>query len=42
MDIREHDGAVTFAVRVAPRASRNQVAGVEGDTLKVRPTAPPS
>lgn len=42
MYIREQDGAVTFAVRAVPRASRNQVAGVEGTTLKVRLTAPPA
>ncbi len=39
--IQEHDGAVTFAVRVVPRAKRNEVAGVEGDALKVRLTASP-
>jgi uncharacterized protein (TIGR00251 family) len=41
VSFREQDGAVTFVVRVVPRASRNQVAGVEGDALKVRLTAPP-
>ncbi len=30
-----------FAVRVVPRASRNEVAGFEGETLRVRVTAPP-
>ncbi len=34
------DGLV-FAVRVQPRASRNEVAGLQGDALKVRLTAPP-
>jgi len=32
---------VTFAVRAVLRARRNEVAGVEGDALKVRLTAPP-
>jgi uncharacterized protein (TIGR00251 family) len=31
----------TLSVRVQPRASRNEVAGLEGDTLKIRLTAPP-
>lgn len=36
----ENDG-VSLAVRVAPRASRNELAGVEAGALKVRLTAPP-
>jgi hypothetical protein len=39
--ITEANGGVTFAVRVAPRASRNQIAGVEGGALKIKLTAPP-
>ena len=31
----------TLAIRVQPRASRNEVAGLVGDTLKIRLTAPP-
>ncbi|BEQ14475.1 DUF167 domain-containing protein [Desulfoferula mesophila] len=31
----------SLAVRVAPRASRNELAGVEAGALKVRLTAPP-
>jgi len=37
----ESGGGVTFAVRVVPRSSRNAVAGVQGDALKVKLTAPP-
>ena len=39
--IREQDGAVTFEVRVAPRASRNRVIGIQDGALKVALTAPP-
>ncbi len=39
--IREQDGAITFEVRVAPRASRNRVIGVHEGALKVALTAPP-
>jgi hypothetical protein len=35
------DGWVRFAVRVQPRASRNEIAGTLGDALRVRLTAPP-
>jgi len=35
------DGAVRFAVRVQPRASRAGVEGVHGDALKVRVHAAP-
>jgi uncharacterized protein (TIGR00251 family) len=38
---KESQGAVTFAVKVIPRASKNQVAGVEGDAIKIRLNAPP-
>ncbi len=33
--------ALRFAVRVQPRAARNEVAGVQGVALKVRLNAPP-
>jgi uncharacterized protein (TIGR00251 family) len=39
--IREQDGAITFEVRVAPRASRNRIIGVQEGALKVALTAPP-
>ena len=41
VQIVEKDGAVTFAVRVQPRASRNEIAGKWQDGLKIRLTAPP-
>ena len=38
---REANGAVTFAVKIVARTSRNELAGVEGEALKIRLTAPP-
>lgn len=37
----QHDRALTFAVRVVPRASRSEVAGEHDGALRVRITAPP-
>lgn len=37
----EKDGAVTFAVRVAPRASRSEIIGPMDGALKVRIASPP-
>ena len=39
--VQREDGAITFEVRVAPRASRNRVVGVQDGSLKVALTAPP-
>ncbi len=39
--ITEALGSVTFAVRVVPRSSRNQIVGVESGALKIKLTAPP-
>jgi uncharacterized protein len=39
--VTERDGAVTFAVRVTPRASREAIEGESQGALKVRVTAPP-
>jgi len=36
------DGGVIMAVYVQPRASKNEVVGVQGDELKVRLTSPPA
>jgi uncharacterized protein (TIGR00251 family) len=40
MEILERDGAVVFAVRVQPRASKDAIAGEMGGALKVRLQAP--
>jgi uncharacterized protein (TIGR00251 family) len=39
--IRETATGVVFRIRVVPRASRSEVAGVQGDALKLRITSPP-
>jgi uncharacterized protein (TIGR00251 family) len=41
LQITEKIGGVSFAVRVQPRASRDEIAGEWQDALKVRLTAPP-
>lgn len=41
MEWKEANGAVTFAVKVIPRASRTEIVGVEGDAVKIRLCAPP-
>ena len=40
LDIVAKDGCVVFSVRVQPRASRNEVAGVIEGSLKLRIQAP--
>lgn len=39
--LKEDSQGIVFKVKVQPRASKNEVAGVLGDALKVRITAPP-
>ncbi len=39
--LKESNGAVTFAVKVVPRAAKNQIAGGVGDVIKIRLNAPP-
>lgn len=41
LDIKEDGQSVIFKVRVQPRASKNQLAGIFEDALRVRLTAPP-
>lgn len=41
IDVQERNGAITFAVRVIPRASRDAIEGAYQGALKVRLTAPP-
>ncbi len=42
VECTESGGAVTFRVRVSPRASRSAVAGEHDGALKVRVAAPPA
>ncbi|MGA8222409.1 MAG: DUF167 domain-containing protein [Candidatus Acidiferrales bacterium] len=41
IEITERDGAVVFAARVTPRASRDAIEGEYQGALKIRLTAPP-
>lgn len=41
IDFKEESGALTFAVRVVPRASKSEIAGEHAGALKVRVAAPP-
>ena len=36
-----NDGSVVLKVYVQPRASKNEVAGIHGDAIKIRLTTPP-
>jgi uncharacterized protein len=40
LEVQEREGAVTFLVRVQPRASQDEIAGEMGGALKVRLRAP--
>ena len=39
--LRETENGVIFRIRVVPRASRREPAGIQNDALKLRITAPP-
>ena len=41
ISIRETAAGAVFRIRVVPRASRSEVAGIQGDALKFRLKAPP-
>lgn len=41
MYVKAVPGGVVFKIRVTPRSARNEVAGVQGEALKVRLAAPP-
>ena len=39
--IHEHEGSVSFSIRVHPRAKKNAITGELGDALKISLTTPP-
>ena len=41
VEIHEHDGSVTFEVRVVPRSSKSDIVGELDGALKVKLKAPP-
>lgn len=41
LSIQSFEGGVRFSVRVQPRASRTDIAGIHGDAIKIRVAAPP-
>lgn len=41
IDVREENGGVLIRVRVVPRASKNELAGLVDGALRVRLAAPP-
>ncbi|AJE03965.1 DUF167 domain-containing protein [Geobacter pickeringii] len=41
LKISEAADSATFSVHVQPRASKNELCGVQGDALKLRLTSPP-
>ena len=41
VELRQRGEAVTFSVRVVPRASRNKIAGIQDGSVRIRLTVPP-
>jgi uncharacterized protein (TIGR00251 family) len=39
--ISETPDGITFRIHLQPRASRNEICGIQGDEIKVRVTSPP-
>lgn len=41
LEIKENDAGLLVKIKVQPRASKNEIKGIQGDALKVRLTSPP-
>lgn len=41
LSIQENPNGITLKVFIQPRASKNMIAGIYGDALKIKLTAPP-
>ncbi len=41
LDLGKGEGGAAIMVTVVPRASKDEIAGMQGDSIKVRLTAPP-
>jgi len=41
LPITARDGGIQFGIAVQPRASKNEIAGIHNDRLKIRLTSPP-
>lgn len=41
LKVTEIDGGVRFEVKVQPRSSQNQIAGIVDEVMKIRLTSPP-
>ena len=42
VDLRQRGEAVSFRVRLVPRASRDRIAGIRDGVVRIRLTAPPA